>query len=250
VRTQDRSGSSSHAADLARRRAVYDRFIAAYRETSTGIMRATPHPGYATYAGISDAMAKTVRDRFYPKGMLQLDAVGPAELMQDAIAFKYIPQEVRAPRSTSWCRRQAAKLRSRHASGSEAIWPTHSSARDAFAALARRSRVHPSSFASSEIWPLTHARHRAVRLASAAISVECLGVDAGRGRLNCRSTVVSVSARHLLEVSVALVAELLGREAGPPSRSAVAMVKQPALRRRDQLSRIGADAFSKRVENE
>jgi NitT/TauT family transport system substrate-binding protein len=37
-------------------------------------------------------MAQTVRDQFYPKSMLQLDEVkGMPELMQDAIAFKYIP---------------------------------------------------------------------------------------------------------------------------------------------------------------
>ena len=35
---------------------------------------------------------RPVRDRFYPKSMLQLDEVkGMPELMQDAIAFKYIP---------------------------------------------------------------------------------------------------------------------------------------------------------------
>jgi NitT/TauT family transport system substrate-binding protein len=33
-----------------------------------------------------------VRDQFYPKAMLQLDRVeGMAELMQDAITFKYLP---------------------------------------------------------------------------------------------------------------------------------------------------------------
>jgi NitT/TauT family transport system substrate-binding protein len=39
-----------------------------------------------------------VRDRFYPKSMLQLDEVsGLPELMQDAITFKYIPQELTRP---------------------------------------------------------------------------------------------------------------------------------------------------------
>ena len=37
--------------------------------------------------------ARTVRDQFYPKAMVQFDQVaGMPELMQDAIAFKYIPQ--------------------------------------------------------------------------------------------------------------------------------------------------------------
>ena len=50
------------------------------------------------FALASAAMAKTVRDRFYPKSMLQLDEVsGLPELMQDAITFKYIPQELTRP---------------------------------------------------------------------------------------------------------------------------------------------------------
>jgi NitT/TauT family transport system substrate-binding protein len=48
---------------------------------------------FAKYAQISTAMAQTVRDRFYPKTMLQLDEVkGIDDMMQDAIAFKYITQ--------------------------------------------------------------------------------------------------------------------------------------------------------------
>jgi NitT/TauT family transport system substrate-binding protein len=96
VRTQTVRVIIANAADLARRRPVYDRFIAGYRETIDWMYAGDAAiPAYAAYAGISDAMAKTVRDRFYPKGMLQLDAVaGLPELMQDAIAFKYIPQEL------------------------------------------------------------------------------------------------------------------------------------------------------------
>ena len=42
-------------------------------------------------------MAQTVRDRFYPKTMLQLDRVsGIDDLMADAVAFKYIPQRLSA----------------------------------------------------------------------------------------------------------------------------------------------------------
>jgi NitT/TauT family transport system substrate-binding protein len=47
---------------------------------------------FAKYASIPPATAQRVRDQFYPKAMLQLDRVeGLAELMQDAITFKYIP---------------------------------------------------------------------------------------------------------------------------------------------------------------
>jgi NitT/TauT family transport system substrate-binding protein len=84
----------ANATDLAKRREVYDRFIAAYRE-AIDFMYANDQALelFAKYADISVATAKTVRDQFYPKTMLQLDKVaGMDELMQDAIAFKYIPQ--------------------------------------------------------------------------------------------------------------------------------------------------------------
>jgi len=96
VRTQTVRLIIANAPDLARRRAVYDRFVAAYRATIDWMYAGdSAIPAYAKYAGIPDAAAKTVRDRFYPKAMLQLDTVaGLPELMQDAIAFKYIPQEL------------------------------------------------------------------------------------------------------------------------------------------------------------
>src|SRR5262249_5599789 len=83
----------ANANDLEKRRDVYARFIAAYRET-IDYMYANDKAleMFAKYADISVATARTVRDQFYPKTMLQLDEVkGMPELMQDAIAFKYIP---------------------------------------------------------------------------------------------------------------------------------------------------------------
>lgn len=83
----------ANATDLAKRREVYDRFIKAYRETIDW-MYSDPRAieAYAKYASIPPATAQKVRDEFYPKSMLQLDEVkGMPELMQDAIAFKYIP---------------------------------------------------------------------------------------------------------------------------------------------------------------
>ena len=83
----------ANATDLAKRRDVYDRFIAAYRETIDW-MYSDPKAieAFAKYASIPPATAQTVRDQFYPKTMLQMDEVkGMPELMQDAITFKYIP---------------------------------------------------------------------------------------------------------------------------------------------------------------
>lgn len=96
VRTQTVRVTIANATDLARRRAVYDRFLRAYRETIDW-MYADPKAidAFAKYAGISAAMAQTVRDRFYPKAMLQLDEVkGLDGMMQDALDFKYIPQSL------------------------------------------------------------------------------------------------------------------------------------------------------------
>jgi NitT/TauT family transport system substrate-binding protein len=83
----------ANASDLATRREVYDRFIKAYREVIDW-MYSDPQAieAFAKYASVAPATAQIVRDQFYPKTMLQLDEVkGMPELMQDAIAFKYIP---------------------------------------------------------------------------------------------------------------------------------------------------------------
>src|SRR5215211_4047001 len=93
VRNQTVRVIIANAGGLAKRREVYDRFIKAYRE-AIDWMYSDPRAieAFAKYASITPAQAQTVRDNFYPKSMLQLDRVeGIAELMQDAITFKYIP---------------------------------------------------------------------------------------------------------------------------------------------------------------
>jgi NitT/TauT family transport system substrate-binding protein len=98
IRTQTVRTIVANAGDLAKRPDVYKRFIAAYREVIDW-MYSDPKAieFYAKYAGITPAMAQTVRDKFYPKAMLQLDKIeGLDEQMQDAIAFKYIPQVLTA----------------------------------------------------------------------------------------------------------------------------------------------------------
>ena len=94
IRSQTVRVIIANASDLARRREVYTRFIGAYRETIDWMYaddRAIA--AFAQYASISPAMARRVRDNFYPKAMLQLERVmGLAELIEDAIAFKYVAQ--------------------------------------------------------------------------------------------------------------------------------------------------------------
>jgi len=93
VRNQTVRVTIANANDLTKRRAVYDRFITAYREAINWMYaNDAAIEAFAKYAAITPTMARTVRDQFYPKAMLQLDRIeGMAELMQDAIAFKYIP---------------------------------------------------------------------------------------------------------------------------------------------------------------
>lgn len=93
VRNQTVRVTIANANDLAKRRDVYDRFIKAYREAIDWMYaNDAAIEAFARYAAVTPATARTVRDRFYPKAMLQLDRIeGMGELMQDAIAFKYIP---------------------------------------------------------------------------------------------------------------------------------------------------------------
>jgi NitT/TauT family transport system substrate-binding protein len=93
IRTQTVRVTVANATDLAKRPDVYKRFIAAYQEIIDWMYSPDPKvlEMYAKYAKITPGMARVVRDRFYPKSMLQLTQVeGMDALMQDAIAFKYI----------------------------------------------------------------------------------------------------------------------------------------------------------------
>jgi NitT/TauT family transport system substrate-binding protein len=92
VRSQTVRVIIANATDLARRRGAYSRFIAAYRETIDFMYAdARAIVAFARYAQIPETMAQSVRDRFYPKPMLQLDRIaGIDELMGDAVTFKYI----------------------------------------------------------------------------------------------------------------------------------------------------------------
>jgi NitT/TauT family transport system substrate-binding protein len=98
VRSQTVRVIIANAADLARRREAYRAFIAAYRETIDFMYAdARAIAAFARYAQIPETMARTVRDRFYPKTMLQLDRVsGIDDLMADAVTFKYIPHGLTA----------------------------------------------------------------------------------------------------------------------------------------------------------
>jgi NitT/TauT family transport system substrate-binding protein len=92
IRTQTVRVTIANASDLARRPAVYARFIQAYRETIDWMYSDdSAVDAFAKWAGIAPAVARRVRDGFYPKEMLQLEEVSNLnDIIQDALAFKYI----------------------------------------------------------------------------------------------------------------------------------------------------------------
>jgi len=77
---------------VEQRRAVVDRFLLAYRETLDW-MYADPAAlkAYARWAGVSEAVAKALRDQFYPKENLRLDRLsGLDAAMADAVSLRYL----------------------------------------------------------------------------------------------------------------------------------------------------------------
>ena len=77
---------------LAQRRAVMERFAAAYRETYEWLY-GNPEgvKTYAAYGKVSERLAIRIRDEFLPKAALQPDTIfGVESVMADAVAFKFL----------------------------------------------------------------------------------------------------------------------------------------------------------------
>jgi NitT/TauT family transport system substrate-binding protein len=75
------------------RRDAIDRFLQAYRETLDW-MYSDPAAikAYAEWVGISETLARDVRDQFYPKENLRLDRLsGLDDAMADAVSLKFLP---------------------------------------------------------------------------------------------------------------------------------------------------------------
>jgi NitT/TauT family transport system substrate-binding protein len=81
-----------NAGALAQRRAVLERFAAAYRETYEWLY-GNPEgvKVYAGYGKVSERIAIRIRDEFLPKAALQPDRIlGVDAVMRDAIEFKFM----------------------------------------------------------------------------------------------------------------------------------------------------------------
>jgi NitT/TauT family transport system substrate-binding protein len=83
----------ANAQVLQKRKDVVDRYMQAYRETIAYMYGDNPQvlKDYAEFAGVSEAMAKRVRDDFFPRALVEPDAIkGLDSLMADAVELKFI----------------------------------------------------------------------------------------------------------------------------------------------------------------
>jgi NitT/TauT family transport system substrate-binding protein len=79
---------------LTKRKAVLDRFMQAYRETIDYMYSENPQvlADYAEFARITPAMAKRVREEFFPKALVNPDHIhGLESLLPEAVNLKFIP---------------------------------------------------------------------------------------------------------------------------------------------------------------
>ena len=80
---------------LKTRHDVIRRFMQAYAETIDYMYSDNPQviKDYAEFAKITPALAKRVRDEFFPKSILQMSEIkGLDELLKDAVDLKYAPK--------------------------------------------------------------------------------------------------------------------------------------------------------------
>jgi NitT/TauT family transport system substrate-binding protein len=83
----------ANAQFLERHKDVAARYMQAYRETIDYMYSDNPQviKDYAAFAGVNEAMAKRVRDEFFPRSLVVPDEVkGLDSLMEDAVALKFI----------------------------------------------------------------------------------------------------------------------------------------------------------------
>jgi NitT/TauT family transport system substrate-binding protein len=80
---------------LAKRKDVLARFMQGYRDTIDYMYSDNPQvmKDYAEFVGVSEDLAKRVRDDFFPKSLVWPDEIkGLASLMPEAVTLKFIPE--------------------------------------------------------------------------------------------------------------------------------------------------------------
>jgi NitT/TauT family transport system substrate-binding protein len=89
----------TNTATAEKRREVIERYLQAYRETLDW-MYSDPAAlkAYAEWVGISETLAKQVRDEFFPKENLRLERLsGLDEAMADSVSLKFLPVPLTKP---------------------------------------------------------------------------------------------------------------------------------------------------------
>jgi NitT/TauT family transport system substrate-binding protein len=84
----------ANADTLAKRKDVFDRFMKAYRETIAYMYSDNPQvmKDYAEFTGVSEAVARHVRDDFFPRTLVEPDEIhGMDSLLAEAVTLKFIP---------------------------------------------------------------------------------------------------------------------------------------------------------------
>ena len=93
VRGQTIRTMVANAGALAKRKDAIKRFMQAYHETIEYMYSDNPQviKDYAEFAGVPEALARKVRDDFFPKSLVWPDEIkGLDSLMQDAVELKFI----------------------------------------------------------------------------------------------------------------------------------------------------------------
>jgi NitT/TauT family transport system substrate-binding protein len=83
----------ANAQFLEKHKDLVGRYMQAYRETIDYMYSDNPQviKDYAAFVGVNEAMAKRVRDEFFPRSLVMPDEVkGLDSLMDDAVALKFI----------------------------------------------------------------------------------------------------------------------------------------------------------------
>ncbi len=94
VRGQTIRVLAANADALAKRKEVIARFMKAYRETIDYMYTDNPQviKDYAEFVGVSEPVARKVRDDFFPKSLIDPDEIhGLDSLMAEAVTLKFIP---------------------------------------------------------------------------------------------------------------------------------------------------------------
>ena len=85
----------ANADALAKKKDAIRRFMQAYRETIDYMYSSNPQviKDYAEFVGTSEAVAKRVRDEFFPKSLIWPDEIkGLDSLMAEAVTLKFVPE--------------------------------------------------------------------------------------------------------------------------------------------------------------